>query len=54
MLEKASEPISVTESGIATDVSPVAFLNAVGPIEVTPFGIWAAPVHWLLSVTTFE
>jgi hypothetical protein len=50
----ASDPKEVTEFGIVTDVSPGVFLKAVGPIEVTPFGICASPVHPPFSVTTFE
>ena len=38
-LENAKLPISVTELGIVTDVSPLQNKNAARPIEVTELGI---------------
>ena len=37
--ENAQLPISVTEFGIVTDVSPLQLQNAYSPIEVTELGI---------------
>jgi hypothetical protein len=45
-------PIDTTLVGIAIAVSAEAFLNALVPMDVTPFGITAVPEQLELPVTT--
>jgi hypothetical protein len=47
-------PIEVTLFGIVIEVNALALLNALAPIEVTPFGITATPAQFVCPVTTLS
>ena len=43
--ENEEAPIEVTPIGIITEVIPIASLNALLPIDVTPDGMFTAPLQ---------